>query len=79
MKLRKTQFGLSVILSLSPRDEYGNTYPPHEGEYSILTLPLRESMIHTYPPKEGEYGNTYPLPEGEYFYTHTESASLRGQ
>ena len=32
------------ILSLSPRDEYGNTYPPYEGEYSILTLPVRESI-----------------------------------
>ena len=35
---------MSFILSLSARDEYGNTYPPYEGEYSILTLPVRESI-----------------------------------
>ena len=34
--------------------EYGNTYSPHKGWYSILTLSVRD-----------EYGNTYPVSKGE--------------
>ena len=42
--LEKLRFGLSATLSISLRDEYGNNYPPYEGEHSKLTLPVREGI-----------------------------------
>ena len=69
--LENLRFGLSLIFSLSARDEYGNTYPPYEGEYSILTLPVRESIeilplsvrvsIGMFSAHIKEYGNTSPV------------------